>query len=136
MIKIGTNSINLNTSSGGITLRGPLPGGMDVQDTINRQCSHVAPSQAAHLYMAANWASNSQTVPACLARARQVVQNFRQAIPAGESVFAWFDGFTFMIRCTPQSMIFFAVVSPQDSTEERNKVAEGLFDRIVHGFSN
>jgi short subunit fatty acids transporter len=86
--------------------------------------------------MAANWASNSQTVPACLARARQVVQNFRQAIPAGESVFAWFDGFTFMIRCTPQSMIFFAVVSPQDSTEERNKVAEGLFDRIVHGFSN
>jgi TPR repeat protein len=136
MIKIGTNSINLNTSSGGITLRGPLPGGMDVQDTINRQCSHVAPSQAAHLYMAANWASNSQTVPACLARARQVVQNFPQAIPAGESVFAWFDGFTFMIRCTPQSMIFFAVVSPQDSTEERNKVAEGLFDRIVHGFSN
>jgi hypothetical protein len=47
------------------------------------------------------------------------------------TVFASSDGYTFIIRCAPQNMIFFVVVGPPDGTTEREKAAEGLFDRIL-----
>jgi tetratricopeptide (TPR) repeat protein len=104
----------------------------EAKKALIRLGEQVAAGQA--FYTASNWVSSSKRVPECLARAGEVVQNFSPTIAAGESVYAWFDGFTFIIRCTPQSVIFFAVVAPPDSTPERNKVAEGQFDRLLHSF--
>jgi hypothetical protein len=138
-IKIGTSSI---TNSAGITPRGSI-NGIDVQNAINQQCSQTAslpttrPDKVAPVYSRNNWkanANNAQTLPECLARASEMVQGFPVAVPAGEAVVARFDGFTYIIRCTPRKFIFFAVVGPPGSTQEQNQVADGLFDRIFNDF--
>ena len=48
--------------------------------------------------------------------------------------YAQFDGFRFIIRCTPRKVVFFAIVGPPGSTQERNQIAQDLFDRIKKGF--
>ena len=135
-ITIGTNSI---TNSGGITPRGSV-NGIAVQDAIDRQCSQAASMPAggagkvAPVYANNSWLLNTQTLPECLARAGEMVQGFSWTASAGEAVYAQFDGFRFIIRCTPRKVVFFAIVGPPGSTQERNQIAQDLFDRIKKGF--
>jgi hypothetical protein len=129
-IKIGTNSI----TRGSGRVNGSV-NGLDMQEAINRQCSKEAPQTksrgSALVYEDTNWKKTPQTSSECVARGRELVQGFPAKTVAGETVFASSDGYTFIIRCTPQNMIFFVVVGPPDGTTEREKAAEGLFDRIL-----
>jgi hypothetical protein len=129
-IKIGTNSI----TRGGGKVSGSV-NGLDMQDAINRQCSKEAPQTKSGgsplVYAKTNWIKSPQTPSQCVARGRELVESLPTKTVAGETVYASSDGYMFIIRCTPQNMIFFAVVGPPGGTAEREKAAEAQFDRIL-----
>jgi hypothetical protein len=123
-IKIGTNSLTVSGKVGGSV------NGLDIQEAMTRQCSKEQRSGGGGTYANTNWKKTPQSSSECVARGRELVQGFPWKQVAGETVFAASDGYMFLIRCTPQNMIFFAVVGPPDSNDERDKAAQGLFDRV------
>ena len=123
-IKIGTNTITINGRPGGTI------NGLDIQEAITKQCSNSQMRAGKPVYANTNWRKTLQTSDECVARGRDLVKDFPWKSVAGETVYASSDGYTFIIRCTPQQMIFFAVVGPPDGTPERERAAKGLFDRI------
>ena len=80
-----------------------------------------------------NWTFVDQTLPECVARGRSLVDGFAQKEVHGESIFAWSNGFTYLIRCTPEKVIFFIVVGPTTLSLEQNELAtqrlKGMIDK-------
>jgi hypothetical protein len=128
-IKIGTNTL---TRSAG-RVNGSI-NGVDLQKAIAAQCARVAPPAQAksHPYAYTNWIMNKQSSAECTARGNELIRGFPDKLTAGETLFAYSDDFTFIIRCTPQRMIFFALVGPPETTKERNQAAQALLDDIFN----
>jgi len=133
-VQIGTSSVTV--SSGGKP-QGSI-NNSDIQEEINRRCletvSKPSGSEPAPVFAKSNWMAKKITVSECLDRAGLMFQDFPAKQTAGETVFAFFNGYTFVLRCTPRSLIFMAVVGPPKSTAEQNRTVEGLFDQILDRF--
>jgi hypothetical protein len=130
-LKIGTNSLTISGKNSGSV------NGLSIQTAISQKCEQAASGSKPAAgspppnYANTNWIAKPQTVDACVARGREVVQNLSPALVAGESVFAWADGYTFVIRCTPKNMVLFALVGPPNSTTERNHAAQAIQDKML-----
>ena len=134
-VRIGTSSVTV--SSGGRP-QGSI-NNSDIQEEINRRCLQTVskPSGSASptpVFAKTSWVAKNVTVSECLDRAGLIFQDFPIKRTAGETVFAFFNGYTFILRCTPRSLMFIAVVGPPNSTAEQNRTVEGLFDQIVDRF--
>jgi len=132
-IVIDTNTITL---SAGIKPRGSV-NGISIQDTLERKCAQSSPSAgtatSAPTFVSTYWRASKLALPDCMARAQESVKNFSEKRVAGQSVYAWHDGSTYITRCAG-SMVFFAVVGPPNSTAEQNRTAQNLIDQIVERF--
>ena len=135
-IMIGTNSIS--TSAGKI--QGTV-NGVRVLDAIDQKCgSAVSPRQPPSSAVGRSgwlmsWKSNDMALADCTARARELVKNFPFTDVNGQTVVAWYEGYTVMIRCiTEKKIVVFVEVTPPIHDAETDRSVQGLVDQIAAGF--
>lgn len=111
--------------------------GVGIQHAIERQCSGASRASETRYptNVHTNWKSTNLTLPQCLARAREFVQNFQRVNTLSETVFAWHEDTTLVISCVPRmSVVFFFQVSPGNEDPNKTRAMGDLFGQIVDRF--
>ena len=124
---------NKLTIGGGQTPQGSV-NGVQIQAAIGQKCSAGQSDQGKRdtVFAFTNYIINKQTLQECLDRARTSFQVFPKAQVFGESVAAFSQGYTFLIRCTPHNAIFFALVGPAGASDQANEAELSQLKDIIN----